>query len=106
MAVEQLGKPSNRQLLETLLTKLAGRPARLKFELLDEALLPPPMDEPKRAPAAASGSANERASEAGARASTGAEDAVASFKNDPMIQKALKLFEGEIKAVQPPTVGS
>ncbi len=115
IAVEQLGKPSNRQLLEALLTKLAGRPAKLKFELLDEAELPPPsaVAEPKGAPAefdapslskAPAGAAAKSASPAAAVVEN--EDPVAAFKNDPLIQKALKIFEGEIKAVKPPTTAT
>ena len=32
-----------------------------------------------------------------------AEDSSEMFKNDPLIQKALKIFEGEIRSVQGPS---
>ena len=104
MFVESLGKPNNRKLLETILGKLAGRPLGLKLELLD-----PVEGEP---------AANGQHLPANLHGDNGSESALAhpkkgsdalpldpteSFKNDPLIQKALKIFEGEIRSVDRPS---
>ena len=103
MVVDSLNKPNNRKFLESLLGKLAGRPVELKLELLntDE---PPPVSNvelphdfnhkapdtelPVQPPSALLGQANA--------------DPTEMFKNDPLIQKALKIFEGEIRSVDRP----
>ncbi|MBV9658687.1 MAG: DNA polymerase III subunit gamma/tau [Verrucomicrobia bacterium] len=121
--VEQLGKPNHRQFLEALLTKLAGRPARLKLELHDDAAPPqvaetppaPPAERVKKkldvrglnddngTPAAvARGSENPNGQHGTVTPTAEADDAMTAFKNDPLIQEALKIFDGEIKGVQPP----
>ena len=111
MVVESLNKASNRQFLEGLLTKLAGRPVTLKLEVLAPgAPPPPPLPEPPVPPSPTKpglASATPPAATNGAGAPLPAadpdEDPVASFKNDPLIQKALKVFEGEIKDVKLPS---
>ena len=129
MIHESLSKPTNRKLLESLLTKLAGRPIALKMELRDEDAL-------DQAPAVESGggsrvggsddddrehaysdedapssSANGHSQTNGARktgaeppvaAATASDDPAEAFKNDPLIQKALRIFEGEIRSVDGP----
>ena len=106
MVVESLGKANNRKFLETLLSKLAGRPVALKLELRDaedEPPPPPPADDDsppdfgdpvpsKTPPAQPSSAAVDDASA----------DPTETFKNDPLIQKALKIFEGEIRSVERP----
>ncbi len=105
MFVESLGKPNNRKLLEAILGKLAGRPLGLKLELLD-----PKEDEPAangQHPPASRSDVNtaelpDKKERNGAAAPAPAEDPAESFKNDPLIQKALKIFEGEIRSVDRP----
>jgi DNA polymerase-3 subunit gamma/tau len=104
MVVESLGKPNNRKLLETLLTKLAGTPVTLQLELQDreEDPLPPsggsgapPVSSPAGLTPNGSGPAVDARKGAGA-------DPADVFKNDPLIQRALKIFEGEIRSVEGP----
>ena len=106
MVVESLGKAANRQFLEGVLTKLAGRPVTLKLEVLATGAPPPP---PLPEPAPSAPNPGPTAS-AAATLPAGEDDApdpdpdpVASFKNDPLIQKALRVFEGEIKDVKLPS---
>ena len=111
MAVDSLGKPNTRKFLESLLAKLAGRPIGLKLEVLRDdggaaaggALVPGPA-----APAPARKSVpkddiapvdDEPAPPALGTAAPDA-DPAELFKNDPLIQKALKIFEGEIRSVE------
>ena len=103
MFVEQLNKANNRKLLETILAKVAGRPVTLKLELTgpgdEEPGSPPPAKQPAGPPPSPTPPAV---------ADTTPPDPAESFKNDPLIQKALKIFEGEIRSVapsasQPPT---
>ncbi len=108
MFVESLGKPNNRKLLETVLAKLAGRPLGLKLELLgpaedhdDEPVANdqrPPTNRTRENTAADSSTDHHQANGADAPPVDPAE----SFKNDPLIQKALKIFEGEIRSVDGP----
>ena len=108
MFVESLNKPNNRKLLETVLAKLAGRPLGLKLELL------PPVEDESQPDTNGHGppvnnrrrdhhddSPPDRKPANGADASP-PEDPAESFKNDPLIQKALKIFEGEIRSVDGP----
>ena len=109
MISESLSKPTNRKLLETLLTKLAGRPITLKMELRDEEALNEAS--PTRGGSSDASYSDEDAPHSGdyfngshqasAEMSPGA-DPTESFKNDPLIQKALKIFEGEIRSVEGP----
>ena len=104
MFVESLGKPNNRKLLEAILGKLASRPLSLKLELLD------PVDsEPVANGQHPPVNRNDESGAAPALASpkNGSDvpspDPAESFKNDPLIQKALKIFEGEIRSVDRPS---
>jgi DNA polymerase-3 subunit gamma/tau len=107
MVVESLGKPNNRKLLETLLTKLAGTPVTLQLELQDrEEEPPPPLPPPRGGGAPRSGGTNERPVNGSGPTSDARQEPAADpadvFKNDPLIQKALKIFEGEIRSVEGP----
>ena len=109
MSVESLNKPATRKFLEGLLAKLAGQPIALKLELGDVAASPPPPTggngrlSPEREEDSLARPTSGRATElvTPAEASTG--DSVDLFKNDPLIQKALKIFEGEIQSIQRPS---
>jgi DNA polymerase-3 subunit gamma/tau len=105
MVVESLGKSTNRKFLEGLLAKLAGRPVSLKLELTDEQPPPPSTPPPPAADPSSDGSPRPAApAPAFSGAAAGAEpslDPLEAFKNDPQIQKALQLFEGEIRSVNP-----
>lgn len=111
MVVESLNKASNRQFLEGLLSKLAGQPVTLKLELVSpDAPTPTPAPSPTAVNAAAPvpSPAPDNANAANATTTPsatppGEADPVASFKNDPLIQKALKVFEGEIRDVKLPS---
>ena len=94
MFVEQLNKANNRKLLETTLAKLAGRPVGLKLELVDAPLEPRPAanDQPSTKTGASLRSQRP--------ADEPPQDPAEAFKNDPLIQKALKIFEGEIRSVE------
>ena len=110
MFVESLNKANNRKLLETVLAKLAGRPLGLKLELLD------PTDDGNDGDAPETNGQHAPANRARLTAvdpapanhdETNGKDAppvdpAESFKNDPLIQKALKIFEGEIRSVNGP----
>ena len=110
MAVDSLGKPNTRKFLEALLAKLAGRPIALKLEVLRDDGGAPPTTAPAPGPAApapAPASVREEAAapadDTPAPTSPGpAVDPAEMFKNDPLIQKALKIFEGEIRSVERP----
>jgi DNA polymerase-3 subunit gamma/tau len=104
MVVESLGKPNNRKLLETLLTKLAGTPVTLQLELQDREDDPPPPSDAGGAPTV-SGPAGRTPNGSGpaTEARNGpVGDPADAFKNDPLIQRALKIFEGEIRSVEGP----
>jgi DNA polymerase III subunit gamma/tau len=75
MAMETLLRPNNRKYIEQLLTERLGEPTSIRGETRDD-LVPivfPEKTEP----------------------TTNAED---NFKNDPLIQKALEIFQAEIQA--------
>ena len=96
MIFESLGKPANRKLLEEILAELAGRPVALKMELRDDA--PDPEFSAKESGDPATPGGNGQAKnrrETPAAVESG--DPVESFKNDPLIRKALEIFEGEIR---------
>ena len=97
MFVDSLNKPNNRKLLEANLAKVAGRPVGLKLELLDAAPAPAPTRNGHQPEDADPAVRPARTSEAPTP-----DDPTESFKNDPLIQKALKIFEGEIRSVDGP----
>ena len=103
MSVDSLNKPNTRKFLESLLTRLAGQPVAVKLELTDESPALPPSNGDHPAPAA-DGSAPQVAQPAPTvpAADAASDDPTELFKNDPLIQKALKIFEGEIRSVQGP----
>ncbi|HEV3210664.1 MAG TPA: DNA polymerase III subunit gamma/tau [Chthoniobacterales bacterium] len=75
LAVESLSRPNNRKLLEDVLSEILGGRWKIVFEMREDLSLP--------------------------TATTTAEepvDPLQSFKNDPMIQKALEIFKAEIQS--------
>ncbi len=101
IVLESLGKAPNRQLLEGLLARFAGAPVSLKFELEDREEEPGDMDRFATAPAPTPVADAAHDSLPGPRFSVvKAEDPAELFRNDPLIQKALKIFEGEIRSVE------
>ena len=110
MALDSLSKPNTKKSLEGILAKLAARPVSLKLEVLPDdggtAASPAgafPGPGPGTAPsnvraARPTERQDEDTSEADGAAPDG--DPTELFKNDPLIQKALKIFEGEIRAVE------
>lgn len=121
IAVESLAKANNRKLLEELLAKIAGKDISLQFDLLAEEELNqlrlssgvPPIEIGKGEecpdPASSFGvsepadlAGGRRGSRADTQLSGGgvaAADLAADFKNDPLVQQALDIFDGEIKSV-------
>jgi len=75
MAMETLMRPNNRKYIEQLLSERLGQPTSIRGETRDD--LVPIIFPDKTEPA------------------TNAED---NFKNDPLIQKALEIFQAEIQA--------
>jgi DNA polymerase III subunit gamma/tau len=75
MAMETLIRPNNRKYIEQLLTERLGEPTSIRGEIRDDLV---PIVFPEKIEAA-----------------TNAED---NFKNDPLIQKALEIFQAEIQA--------
>ena len=111
MAVDSLGKPNTRKFLESLLAKLAGRPVGLKLEVLRDdggaaaGGLPAPGPSAPAPPKAsavesATSSAEDKPAPPAPDAAGPDADPAELFKNDPLIQKALKIFEGEIRSVE------
>jgi DNA polymerase-3 subunit gamma/tau len=75
LAAESLSRPNHRKLLEDILSEILGDTWKMEFETRDDLCSPTPK--------------------------TAAEEAVDSmqtFKNDPMIQKALEIFKAEIQS--------
>jgi DNA polymerase-3 subunit gamma/tau len=75
LAAESLSRPNHRKLLEDVLSEILGDTWKMEFETRDDLSSPTPK--------------------------TAAEEAVGSmqtFKNDPMIQKALEIFKAEIQS--------
>ena len=111
MSVESLNKANTRKFLEGLLAKFAGLPIGLKLELGDAADTPPPVagngqhalvpQTGKSPPPAARATDFADARPPSTEAAEG--DPTDLFKNDPLIQKALKIFEGEIQSIQRPS---
>jgi len=80
MAMESLLRPNNRSFLEKLLTKLTGETRELACEAREGLVVKPvnlPEPEPEAPPP----------------------DPMDEFKNDPLIRKALEIFQGEIQPV-------
>ena len=105
MALESLNKPTTRKFLEALLSKRAGRPVGLKLEIRDEDVEPPADPDRAAAPEAAPAATrpvNGAPRESKPLVAPPDEDPAELFKNDPLIQKALKIFEGEIRSVERP----
>ena len=75
IAMETLLRPNNRKFIEQLLTEKLGQPTTIRGEIRDDLT---PINFPPRPEKAAK-----------------AED---DFKNDPLIQKALEIFQAEIQA--------
>lgn len=75
LAVESLSRPNNRKLLEDALSEILGGRWKIGFEVREDVSLP-----------AATTTAEEPM------------DPLQSFKNDPMIQKALEIFKAEIQS--------
>jgi DNA polymerase-3 subunit gamma/tau len=75
MAMETLMRPNNRKYIEQLLSERLGQPTSIRGETRDDLV---PIIFPDKTEAA-----------------TNAED---NFKNDPLIQKALEIFQAEIQA--------
>ena len=74
LAVESLSRTNNRKLLEDVLSEILGAPWKVAFEMREDLSSP-------------------------AAAITGKpSDTLQSFKNDPMIQKALEIFKAEIQS--------
>ncbi|HEX7194162.1 MAG TPA: DNA polymerase III subunit gamma/tau [Chthoniobacterales bacterium] len=75
LAIESLSRPNNRKLLEDVLSEILGGRWKIVFEMREDLSLP-----------AATTTAEEPV------------DPLQSFKNDPMIQKALEIFKAEIQS--------
>jgi len=75
LAVESLSRPNNRKLLEDALSEILGGRWKIGFETREDISLP-----------ATTTTAEEPV------------DPLQSFKNDPMIQKALEIFKAEIQS--------
>ncbi len=105
LVLETLRKPTNQKLLDSLLTKLAGTPVTLKMELQERAD-ETPSAAPAPDPAANTNNGHAAAPPAPRSEAAAATDPADTFKNDPMIQKALKIFEGEIRSVDGPATPS
>ncbi len=81
-AMESLQRPNNRKFLEELAASLAGHSVTLKFELRDGLVVESqPAPEPPPAPLTPEQQQEKKS---------------ADFVNDPLIKRALELFEGEI----------
>jgi DNA polymerase-3 subunit gamma/tau len=77
LAMDSLARPSNRSFLEELIAGIAGRALALKCEVREGLVVELPVLEEKEPEP----------------------DPAAGFKNDPLIQKALEIFKGEIQPV-------
>ena len=97
--------------MESLLAKLAGRPVGLKLEVLRDdggaaaGGIPAPGPSAPAPPKAsavesATSSAEDKPAPPAPDAAGPDADPAELFKNDPLIQKALKIFEGEIRSVE------
>ena len=81
LAAEYVCKDGHREFLESVLHQLTGMPLRLSVQLRESVELrpvaqpPPPVKAPPK-------------------------DAMAEFKNDPLIRKALEIFKARLEAVQ------
>ena len=101
MFIESLAKPNIRKLLEAILGKLAGRSLGLKLEILDP-VGDGPAPNGRHSPVNYIHESTPSAKAASNGAAASPVDPAESFKNDPLIQKALKIFEGEIRSVDRP----
>ncbi len=75
LALESLMRPANRTFIEDLLSEIGGRPLTIRCELKDDLVVAPVPEAPPRA----------------------APDPMEALRNDPLIQKALEIFKGEIQ---------
>ena len=82
-SMEGLLRANNRNFLEALLKEITGSDWTLKLSLVEGL---PPTAPPKLKPKPR-------------RRKSKPNDAVESFRNDPLIQEALEIFKGEIKSV-------
>ena len=82
--MESVLRPANRSFLEALLKELTGTDWTVKPSLVEGL---PPAALPNKTQSAAGRTTSEP------------ENALDSFKNDPLIQAALEIFKGEIKSV-------
>jgi len=71
LAAESLSRPNHRKLLEDVLSEILGDTWKMEFETRDDLSSP---------------------------AQNTAADSTQTFKNDPMIQKALEIFKAEIQS--------
>ena len=78
MAMESLLRPNNRGFLEKLFAELTGETRVIECEIREGLVVEPPKP-PARAPLAANA------------------DPMEEFKNDPLIRKALEIFQAEIQ---------
>ncbi len=85
-AMESISMPRNRDFLQALLKEISGRDWEIKFSLKDGLRVAVPREEPEP-PAMAD------------EEPPAPPKAAPSFKDDPLIQKALEIFKGEIKPV-------
>jgi DNA polymerase-3 subunit gamma/tau len=76
LAVESLSRPNNRKLLEDVLSEILGGSWKIDFELRE----------------------NLSSLPVGTKTSEESANPLQSFKNDPMIQKALEIFNAEIQS--------
>lgn len=101
IAIESLNKPNNRQYLETLLSQLAARAVRLKLELQKEGEALPARAQQPEEPVHQKVAPQAAPQNAPVETSVDTSDPIAIFRNDPLIKKALELFEGEILGISP-----
>ena len=96
IVIESLSGASNRQFLEESLAKNAGRPIRLKLEVRDDV-----PESTTLAPATPAATAVVVASPEKNPPAAEATDPLDRFRNDPLIRKALDIFDAEIISFHP-----
>ncbi|WP_018289911.1 DNA polymerase III subunit gamma/tau [Verrucomicrobium sp. 3C] len=80
--------PQNRAILEDSFREALGQAVRVDFLLIDPPIAPTRKEQPEATAKRAPGPEEQRIEE--------------EFRNDPLIQEALRLFEGRILSVTPP----